>query len=175
MRHYQNALIGGTAVVLLAGIGFVALPRLGKAQVQPPPVVSGVAVYGPPASNIVEILCTSNSGLFYPGNSCTSVLPDGRRGGVYQVPANMSLVITSVHMEGSVYRTDGNTVHQHLSIGTPTPNGILYRADWTVVGGTNVYQYPAGIVLPPGYAPNGYGFLTDYDKIILRGYLSPSQ
>jgi hypothetical protein len=105
MRHYQNALIGGTAVVLLAGIGFVALPRLGKAQVQPPPVVSGVAVYGPPASNIVEILCTSNSGLFYPGNSCTSVLPDGRRGGVYQVPANMSLVITSVHMEGSVYRT----------------------------------------------------------------------
>ena len=175
MKRFQNALIGGTAVVLLAGIGFVALPRPGKAQVQLPPGVSGVAVYGPPASSIVEILCTNNSGLLYPGNSCTSVSPDGRRGGVYQVPANMSLVITSVHMEGSVYRTDGNTVHEHFAIGSPTPNGVVFRADWTVVGGTNVYQYPAGIVLPPGYLPNGYGVFDPADKIILRGYLSPLQ
>jgi hypothetical protein len=168
MRRFQNALIGAMVISVLLVAGSLAISRTGKAQVP----VSAVAVYGPPASTIVEILCTDNSGLLYPGNSCTSVLPDGRRGSVYTVPAQMNLVITSVHMEGHVYRTDGNTVHEVFSIGSPGPNGIVYRADWTVVGGTNVYQYPAGIVLPPGYAPNGYGMQGPLDKIILRGYLS---
>jgi hypothetical protein len=173
LRRFKNLLSGAIVCSVLVITGSQLISRNAKAQAQ----VSALAVYGPPASSIVEILCTDNTGLLYPGNSCTSVLPDGRRGDVYRVPSQMNLVITSVHIEGSVYRTDGNTVHQNVAIGSPNPNGsIVYRADWTVVGGTNVYQYPAGIVLPPGYAPNGYGMQPgSRDKIILRGYLSPIQ
>jgi len=170
MKKLKNAFIGVLVISALAVVSSLVVSRPGKAQVQSPPPV---AVYGPPASSIVEILCTDNSGLLYPGNSCTSVLPDGRRGGVYFVPPRTSVVITSVHIQSLDFRADEHHVIEDIILGSPGPNGRIDRANWRPVGGTNVLQYPAGIVLPAGYAPNGYG-LRDGEYLLLRGYLSPN-
>ena len=173
MTRLRAALFGATLFAALVVVSTLVISRPGKAQVPSFPVIAAVPVYGPPASSLVEILCTNNNntGLFIP--NCTSVLPDGQLGGgVYVVPAKMSLVITSVQINDLDFATDPLHVRVQPSLFSRGPNGAV-RQVWFTVGGTNVYEYPAGIVLPSGYVPQAQVSIPG-SEMRLRGYLSPN-
>ena len=150
-----------------------------------PVVTQGV---GPQAGQIVHLHCgvaitgpISFSGVYWCGLTDSS----GLTATAYVVPANESLVLTSVDIspvEGSISPTCTSLHQDRLGL-TKLSGDVRYPQDW-IVNNLGVHDsYPSGIVVGPGLSAftlqfgfdtsicNEGGLLDTYD---LYGYLTPA-
>jgi hypothetical protein len=187
MLHLSKSVLAVGAVVLAGGLITLTNPRtvhaLAAALVQVTNTASNPVVTqstGSQAAQIVHLVCN----LSYSTQNCILAPPQSNPsngGPPYAVPANESLVITTVDIqpaEGSVPGCNFN--HRvYLSLGADS-----YAQEWVINGASQHYTYPSGIVVPSGFevqatsveyfpvsAENG-PCNPGPDQVDLRGYLT---
>jgi hypothetical protein len=175
MQNLRNKLIAGGAVVILAAIGTVMNRQAAQAQGGPT-----VTIAGTPNVNVANTLAapvpvldvtktaSNNVQLECPPSPCAVLFAASP----YVVPAGKYLVVTSVDI---LTLSSGNAFFWILN----GPSSYLGYWQLPHDGVTHSFQYPSGIVFPPGFVFSNSQFSTTFvvygdgfARASLRGYLT---
>lgn len=171
LRRIAMAIGGTVAVALVIGL---AAPRTVRAVVSALVTVANTSSNPVPTTDVmrsvaqnVELQCQPSVNG---GPTCIVIPPTGQAGPEpeYVVPSGSNLVITDVE----IFAPQGGTVSFVLLSETPT---LPPRAEsWGVAGDgtTHEFEFPSGIVIPPGATVKNPPNLPEPYFAIIRGYLT---
>ncbi len=194
IRVPRSVVAVGSAVVAAAMIGFTnpkTVHALAAALVQVTNTASNPVVTqgtGQQAGQIIHLHCSEDTTGPYGGGGCGTVVAPGGTSQVYVVPANQSLVVTSVDLYPTqIYMSATcSVVHSDGLYVSAAGTSAYYAQSWLVDNLSVHYSYPSGIVIGPGSSITGSSAYfgnppascysqTDYeDQFDLYGYLTAS-
>ncbi|MFI5070937.1 MAG: hypothetical protein ACHP8A_08605 [Terriglobales bacterium] len=165
--------IGGTVVVALCFA--LAAPKTVRAVVTALVTVANTSANPVPTTDVmrsvtqnVELHCQPS---LNGGPSCILVPPTGVAGNEpqYIVPSGSNLVITDVE----VFAPQSGSPTAFLLLST-TPANPVRIENWVVAGdgATHEFEFPSGIVIPPGATLTSATNASGGALTIIRGYLT---
>jgi hypothetical protein len=165
MVRIPKSILSCGAIALAAGLLTLAVPRsahaLAAALVEianTPASPANMQDISKQAGQLIQLYCPPAANSF---SSCTTNISGGPQ---YVVPANQSLILSTVEF---IPQSNGECAVVFLDQG----HGTTIRS-WNFAGPHNVqFQYPAGIVLPPGAQPALLQSPADLITV-MNGYLT---